>query len=141
MDVMRHAPGARFMTIDIKDFYFNTLMELFEYMRIPVDLIPDDIIQQYNLEKYVDSGYMYVKITKGMYGLPQAGRMANDALVPYLAQHGYNQSKHTHGLFIHTVRPIAFSLVVNDFGVKYMGREHGQHLMDVLSTKYTILTG
>lgn len=130
--------GARFMTIDIKDFYLNTPMTRFEYMRIPTDVIPDDIMNQYNLQALEHNGYVYVEIRKGMYGLPQAGRIANDQLVPYLAQHGYIQSKHTHGLFTHNSRPIAFSLIVDDFGVKYTGKEHAQHLIDVLSAKYRI---
>lgn len=73
-----------------------------------------------------------------MYGLPQAGRLANDELVPYLAKHGYIQSKRTPGLFTHTTRPIAFTLVVDDFGVKYVGRKHAEHLLHILQQKYTI---
>jgi hypothetical protein len=67
-------------------------------MRIPIDVIPADIMEQYNLKEFEHNGYVYVEIQKGMYGLPQAGRIANDALVPYLANHGYIQSKHTHGV-------------------------------------------
>jgi hypothetical protein len=46
----------------------------------------------------------------------------------------------THGLFIHETRPISFSLVVDNFGVKYVGREHAQHLVDTLAAKYNITT-
>jgi Reverse transcriptase (RNA-dependent DNA polymerase) len=132
--------GAKFMTIDIKDFYLNTPMERYEYMRIPINVIPEDIVQQYNLKALEHNGYMYVEIRKGMYGLLQAGRIANDALVPYLALHGYNQSKHVHGLFTHITCPICFSLVVDDFGVKYVGQQNAQHLIDTLSNKYKITT-
>ena len=45
--------GARYMTIDIKYFYFNTPMEIYEYMRIKITNIPDDIIHQYDLQANV----------------------------------------------------------------------------------------
>jgi hypothetical protein len=128
------------MTIDIKDFYLNNPMSRYEYMRIPLDVIPEDIIEQYGLRELAHNGYVYAEIRKGMYGLPQAGRIANDALVPYLERNGYMQSKHTHGLFTHTTRPTAFSLIVDDFGVKYVGKENAQHLIDTLSAKYKITT-
>jgi hypothetical protein len=33
---------------------------------------------------------------------------------------------------------IAFSLVVDNFGVKYVGLEHAQHLFDTLQSNYTV---
>jgi hypothetical protein len=38
--------------------------------------------------------------------------------------------QHIHGLWKHDTRPISFSLVVDDFGVKYVGREHAEHSME-----------
>jgi hypothetical protein len=64
-------------------------------MMIPVSLIPKAIFNQYNLGPLVHNGYVYVEINKGMYGLPQAGRIANNNLVPHLAAHGYHQCQHT----------------------------------------------
>jgi hypothetical protein len=59
-----------------------------------------------------------------MYGLPQAGILANELLQRNLAKDGYRLTQHTHGLWTHDTRPISFSLVVDDFGVTYVGREH-----------------
>ena len=60
--------------VDIKDFYLNTPMKRPEYMRLKITDIPDEIIDEYNLREIVDDdGYVYCEITKGMYGLPQAG--------------------------------------------------------------------
>ena len=129
-------PNAQFMTMDIKDFYLQTPMERPEYVRWQADLIPSDIFEYYNLKDKVHNGYVYSAIHKGMYGLPQAGRIANDELVPHLAEHGYIQAEHTPGLFTHLTRPIAFTLVVDDFGVKYVGREHAEHLREVIASKY-----
>ncbi len=109
-------------------------------MKIPVDLIPAAIMEQYNLDKLVHNNFVYVEIRKGMYGLPQAGRLANDALVAHLATNGYIQDAHTHGLFKHKTLPIAFCLVVDDFAVKYVGKKHADHLLSVLREKYTIST-
>jgi hypothetical protein len=43
---------------------------------------------------------------------------------------GYRQSKTTPGLWQHDTLPISFSLVMDDFGVKYVGKENAQHLLD-----------
>jgi hypothetical protein len=45
---------------------------------------------------------------------------------------------HTHGLWKHDTRPISFSLVVDNFGVKYIGREHAEHLMECINKNYNI---
>jgi hypothetical protein len=107
-------------------------------MKIPVEDIPDSIMEQYNLHEKVHNGYVIVEIRKGMYGLPQAGIIANKRLVKHLKEHKYEQMPQTPGVFRHTTRPITFSLVVDDFGVKYVGQEHAQHLIDTLQLLYTI---
>ena len=43
-------------------------------------------------------------------------------------------------LFRHTTRDVIFSLVVDDFGVKYKKREDVDHLISVLTTVYDIAT-
>ena len=51
---------------------------------------------------------------------------------------GYYECKHTPGLWRHLTRPISFTLVVNDFGVKYVGREHVNHLIKRIKEKYEL---
>ena len=51
-----------------------------EYMRLPIKIIPQEIINKYNLNDIVEDGWVYVKIVKGMYGLLQAGKIANNLL-------------------------------------------------------------
>ena len=46
-------------------------------MKIPVRLIPDEIKVEYKVIKFEHAGYVYVQINKGMYGLAQAGLLAN----------------------------------------------------------------
>jgi hypothetical protein len=113
-------------------------MPRYEYMKIPVELIPPEIMIAYNLYDKVHNGYVYIEIQKGMYGLPQAGLLANQLLAKRLAKFGYYQATHTHGLWKHTWRPIQFTLVVDDFGVMYVGKEHADHLADALRNHYQI---
>ena len=52
-------------------------------MRILVGMLPDAIIDQFNLRPLIHNGFVYVEIRRGMYGLPQAGRLANDQLIAF----------------------------------------------------------
>ncbi len=63
--------------IDIKDFYLNMLMERYEYMKLKMMDIMEEIKREYNLHELTSpEGYLYCEIHKGMYGLPQAGIIA-----------------------------------------------------------------
>ena len=75
------SPGNKFCTMDIKKFYLNTPLDGYEYMRLRLDIIPDDIIDHYGLrDKVTADGWVYIEIRKGMYGLPQSGILANKLL-------------------------------------------------------------
>ena len=131
--------GAKFMTIDIKDFYLNTPMSRFEYMKLKLSDLPEDFATRYNLEAKADkSDQVYAKIRKGMYGIPVAGLLAQRLLEKRLNKEGYNQSTLVPGLWTHTWHSITFTLCVDDFGMKYTGKEHTDHLMAVLREHYTI---
>jgi hypothetical protein len=74
-------PGAKFLGIDLAKSYLNTPMPNPEYMHLCLDIIPDKIINHYNLCNIVTpDGWIYIKIWKGMYGVPQAGILANQLL-------------------------------------------------------------
>jgi hypothetical protein len=73
-----------------------------------------------------------------MYGLPQAGILANELLQRNLANDGYHPTTHTHGVWTHDTRPVSFSLVVDDLRVKYVGHEHAEHLMTCINKNYNI---
>jgi hypothetical protein len=79
---------------------------------------------------------MCIKVQKGMYGLPQAGILAHRLLEQRLNEHGYQQSQVTLGLWKHPLRPISFTLCVDNFGVKYIGQEHAEHLLHILNMHY-----
>ena len=132
-------PGARFMCIDISNFYLNSPLKRFEYMKLKVADIPDEVVEEYGLtEKATSDGHVYVEIRKTMYGLPHAGLMAQQLLEKRLNEADYFQSTLVPGLWKHKWRPITFTLVVDDFGVKYVGEEHARHLMSTLKEHYDI---
>ena len=70
-------PEAKFMTIDIKNFYLETKLKNKQYMFLPAELIPDEIMQAYNLHDKIHNGKIYMEMNKGIYGLKEAGTLAN----------------------------------------------------------------
>eukprot|EP00978_Attheya_sp_CCMP212_P020673 scaffold59435_cov43-Attheya_sp.AAC.3 len=97
-------PGAKAMAADAAIFYLGTPLPDSKFMHIPVKIIPERIMIQYNLNRLVHNGYVMVQIKKGMYGLPQAGILANKRLCKHLAKSGYIQMPRTPGLFRHETR-------------------------------------
>jgi hypothetical protein len=78
---MISTPNAKFYGMDLSNFYLMTPMKEYEYMRLCLDLIPNEIAQRYNLLKLVNNqGWVHVEIQMGMYGLPQASILANKLL-------------------------------------------------------------
>jgi hypothetical protein len=75
-----------------------------------------------------------------MHGLSQAGIIAQDLLTKRLRQAGYQQNKVTPGYWRREWRPISFTLVIDDFGVKYINKTDVDHLTSVLSQDYEIDT-
>jgi hypothetical protein len=72
-----------------------------------------------------------------MYGLPQSGILAFNQLKNHLSTHDYAPCTHTPGIWTHSTRNITFSLVVNDFGIKYTNRDNAIHLLTALEEIYT----
>ncbi len=64
-----------------------------------------------------------------VWGLPQAGVLANKHLRRKLALFGYHECVNTPGLWRHETRAISFTLVVDDFGVKYVKKDDVDHLI------------
>ena len=132
-------PNANFMTIDINYLYLNTPMACSEYMHLKLSNLPENVISHYNLkEKVTTYGWLYVEITRGMYGFPHSGLIAQQLLEKILNKQGYKQSEITPVFWTHEWRPISFSLCVDDFGVKYAGKQHSDHLIAVLQEDYKI---
>ena len=131
-------PDAKYMCADIKSFYLETPLDRYEYMKMKLDLIPQEFRNEYNLDAKAKDGYVFMEIQKGMYGLPQAGILANKLLKKRLAKKGYFELPHTPGLWKHDSRPVVFTLVVDDFGVKYVGEQHARHLIQSIKKDYAV---
>ena len=70
--------------------------------------------------------------------LKQACRIDNERLTKHLQKNGYAPFPCTPTLWRHNTLPIVFTLVVDDFGVKYTGMHNAGHLINALSVLYTI---
>jgi hypothetical protein len=93
---------ARFNVIDIKSFYLETPLDRYEYTKMPLDIPSPNIVEQYNIEERTKNGQVYLKIRQAIYGLPQAGILANKLLRERLEPFGYYEVAHTPGLWQHT---------------------------------------
>jgi hypothetical protein len=123
----------------IKNYYLGTPLLRYEYMIMLLSRFPDEIVDKYNLKALAVDGWVYIEIRKGMYGLKQAGLLSNQLqtrLVPF----GYYPARHTPGLWLHKTRPLAFSLIVDNFAVKYVGKQHPDHLRNALLQSYELTT-
>jgi hypothetical protein len=75
-----------------------------------------------------------------MYVLKQAVLLANQLLQTRLAPLGNNPARRTPGLWLHKTRPILFTLVMDDLAVKYVGKQHAEHLRNALLRAYELTT-
>jgi hypothetical protein len=130
----------KMMMMDIKNYYLGTPLPIYEYMRLPISILPDEIIEKYGLKKLAVDRWVYLDIRKGMYGLKQAVILANQVLQKRLKHFGYHPERHTPGIWLHTTKPTAFSLVVDDFAVKHVAENDAHHLRNALLRNYEITT-
>ena len=84
-------------------------------------------------------GFVYVAVKTGMYRLPQSGILAQTILQKRLNYHRYHQIRFTPGLWTHEWRPNCFTLVVDDFGVKYVCKELADHLINCIKENYDFI--
>ena len=74
-----------------------------------------------------------------MYGLPQAGIIAQELIKKRLVEYGYHQSKIIKGFWKHRTRPICFCHVVNNFAVKHVNQDDADQLINAVR-KYYLMT-
>jgi hypothetical protein len=139
------AMGEYTLTVaDLKDFYLGSdLGERKEYMFIKNDQLPADIIQRHKLDLFLHKRATFgegvlVRCDKTIYGLPQAGLIAQKRLNKLLAEHGYHIFENTPGLYHHETRPTFFTLVVDDFLMACKSDDDRDHLLGVLRLLYEV---
>ena len=121
-------PGAKFFTMDISNFYLNTPLKRKEYVRMKLGDFHKSVVKQLGLCRCVQRNVQAP--AGGNSGAKVAGKRLNAA--------GYHPSQYTPGLWTHEWRPICFTVVVDYFGVKYVGEDHAQHLLDVVKQYYKV---
>ena len=67
-------------------------------MLIQADLVPEEILQAYNLQSTIRNNKTYMRIDKGMHGLKEASALAYDELRQHLEQCRCHPTRHTPGL-------------------------------------------
>ena len=87
--------GTRYMCADAGNFYLATPLNRSEYMRIPVELVLQEFIDTNNLATKIKNGYIYKKIIRGIYGLPQSGVLANKLQKNDPTKHDYYEVDYT----------------------------------------------
>ena len=107
-------------------------------MKMKLKIIPQEIIDQYQLQDMEENGWVYMNIVKGIPGLKQSARLANERLVHHLAPYGYAPVQHTPYLWKHESNGILFALVVDEFGIKSTSDSATSHLLQALREKYQI---
>jgi hypothetical protein len=65
--------GARYMCADASDFYLATPLERNQYMQIAINLIPQELIDLYQLQNKVNIEVVYCVIVRRVYGLTESG--------------------------------------------------------------------
>ena len=113
-------------------------MEKHEYYKLSINLIPQEVIYEYNFMENKINGFPYVRVEKGIYGLVQAVIIALMALKEHLRPFGYEPVPINTVLWCHNKNGITINLVVDNLGIKYQRKEDTLHLIHVHQEKYEI---
>ena len=81
--------------IYIKDFYLNSLLREYEYIRLLISIIPKAIIEQYNLYELICNRFIHIKMREGMYGHIEASQLVHNQLVNHPKLYGYEPARQT----------------------------------------------
>eukprot|EP00804_Cyclotella_cryptica_P023701 CCRYP_019314-RA/>CCRYP_019314-RA protein AED:0.58 eAED:0.43 QI:0/0/0/0.75/0/0/4/0/260 len=100
-----------------------------EFIWMGLTDIPEELYKSTNCLNSLNT-----MIVLRLYGLPHAELIANVLHETWINKHVYLQNKLIPGLWIHDWAPIWFTLVVDDFCVKYIGQGHEMHLKSVLES-------
>ena len=55
-------PDSTYLVVDVKNFYLNNIMVKHEYYNISISLIPQEVIDEYNLMENQSNVFLYVKV-------------------------------------------------------------------------------
>jgi hypothetical protein len=130
--------NSNWTTIDLTDFYLGTDLPHEEYIRILLRLIPESMIEFYDLQPFITNSALFCSVYKTHYGLPQAGALSQQRLFQRLKKHGYFQLPSTPSVFRNQSGTIRFTLVVDNFGVVWKIKEDLDHFIQTLTKLYQV---
>eukprot|EP00957_Ditylum_brightwellii_P085805 6526973-Ditylum_brightwellii.AAC.2 len=61
-------------------------MKRYEYMRMPIEPLPQELVEEHDVTGIQHEGYIFIETHKRMYGLLQAGKIANEELQEHLTK-------------------------------------------------------
>ena len=96
-------------------------MQDYEYITIPLTVIPQEIVNHYKLTQIVHNNKVYIKICCSMYGLLQAGILAEKVTWRVSGKVWLLPSQSHPMPMASYLVTITFCLFVDDFGVKCVG--------------------
>jgi hypothetical protein len=137
-DQAKH-PTVGAMVVDVKDAYLHSVLAEPCYMRIRLDQLAPATVEKYGLEALAKNGSVLHKVVKGIYGHPEAGRLWQETLIrECLTPAGFKALPSSPCLFANKDKTVVFSLVVDDFFIKYRSRLEAEPLLTALRALYTI---
>jgi hypothetical protein len=107
-------------------------------MTVPLALFPQWIIEQYDLMHHPLNRKVHLELRHAVWGLPRVGILAKKQLRWKLDPFRYHECLNVPGLCYHETCPISFTLMGNNFGVKYINDNDFKHLIASLKTMYKL---
>ena len=81
------------MCLDLALFYLTAVPDYYEYMKMPLNLFPQWIIDQYGLNTHAADCMIHIEMGKAVWGLPQAGILSNKKLCRELEPQGTKNTR------------------------------------------------
>ena len=132
-------PDTKFMIIDISNMYMNTPLQEYQYMQFNINIVPQEVIDHYNLQKKgTKDGSLYCERRKAMYGLKESGKLANIKLQTVLASEEYKPCCVTHGLYKYRKQRITSLFLGDKFSVQYIDKKRCRSSHHNTTKKYLI---
>ena len=88
-----------------------------EYVKIKINDIPTEFIDEYNLQAVTHNGWVYFDIVRGCHALPQSGKLSNNLLITHLNRAGCFEAATNPGLWKQTWSSIRFCVIIDEFGI------------------------
>ena len=130
-------PNSKFMTLDIGDFFLYGSSGRKEYMRIPLSHFTQEDMIKYDINKFIkpNAKTVLTEVNGNLYGLVNASLVAQKNLIELLNQNDFYETD-TAQLYKHKFKNIEFTLIVDDFGVKYNDKVDAEFLHHILLSRY-----